>query len=109
MSARKETFLVEPEKWAFEAEEVRVDEARMRALLKGPDRSLTDFEVTLALLELLHAEITEMAAEDYGLLTRAQVSLAFNALHATAHRAGWVDDGHKSDRPLGTAARIGDI
>jgi hypothetical protein len=89
MSGRAETFLIEPDGRAFEAEEVKVDDARMRALLVGPDHSLSDYEVALALLEILHAEVTEMAAEDYGFLTRAQVSLAFNALHATAQRAGW--------------------
>lgn len=96
MSGRAEAFLIEPDKWAFEAEEVKVDEARISALLEGGDHALSDYEVSLALLELLHAEITEMAAEDYGFLTPAQVSLAFEALHATARRAGWTSGVHES-------------
>jgi len=90
MGDRARAFLIEPDKWAFEAEEVQVDEDRLRALARGPDPSLDDHETTLALLELLHDEVTEMAGENYGLLDRGQVSLVFEALIATARRAGWM-------------------
>jgi hypothetical protein len=90
MGDRAKAFLIEPGKWAFEAEEVRVDEDRLRALALGPDPSLNDPETALALLELLHDEISQMAGENYGLLDREQVSLVFQALFATVRRAGWM-------------------
>ena len=52
--------------------------------------ALADPETALALLELLHDEISQMAGENYGLLDREQVSLVFQALFATVRRAGWM-------------------
>jgi hypothetical protein len=86
MAGRAEAFLIEPDKWATGDEEVRVDEERLSALLHGPDPTQDDDEMVLALLELLHSEVTQMTEADYGFLSRTQMSLAFEALHATACR-----------------------
>jgi hypothetical protein len=91
MSGRGAVFVIEPDKWAFEAEEATVDEVRLRALLDRPDTSMNDDEALLALIDLLRDEVTERVAGEDGVLTTSQLALAFQTLFATARRLGWTN------------------
>ncbi len=82
-------FVIEPDKWAFEAEEATVDEVRLRALLDRPDASTSDDEALLALVDLVRDEVAERVVGEDGLLNASQLALAFQSLFATAQRLGW--------------------
>ncbi len=84
-------FVIEPDKWGFEAEEATVDEVRLRALLDRPDSSTNDAEALLALIDLVRDEVNERVTGEDGLLTTSQLALAFQSLFATARRLGWTN------------------
>lgn len=89
MGNRASAFLIEPDRWAFEAEEVVVREERLRTLLEQPDAEISDAEMVLTLLDLLRDEAEERSKGEDGFLSAPQFTLAMRALAATAQRAGW--------------------
>jgi hypothetical protein len=97
------SLIIEPDKWAFEADEATFDETRARALLEGPDPDIPDREMVLTLLELIRDEVRERLDDEDGLLAADQLDLAFASLAAAAHRAGWTGSG----LPVSSAATVG--